>query len=487
MTMQPTPMTSSDVGMDQVMQAIAVVEPVIEQVSDKLWHLAEISLEEVESAKFLLEVLTNQGFTIVSTGTAGTPTAFVAEWGLGTPRLGILLEYDALPGVGNAAVPCQQARQDGKTSGHACGHNLIGSAALGTAIALKQLMTEHNLPGTLRVFGCAAEETEGVKVYMAREGLFNDLDAVLHCHPFEYGMVGNVRTTATSQMRIEFFGKTAHAGNSPWLGRSSVDAAELFAHALNLMREHVEPTARLHYIYESAGLAPNIVPDYAKIWMTARDVDRPHVDAIVEWVQQAAEGAAMATQTRALVSNYYGMYDLLPNTPLAQRMQSHLERIGVPQWTEAEQTFARQIQQYVGLEPKGLITTPTPLPQEPKLGGSIDVGDVSYCTPTMGIAMPSIPLGVSLHTWSATATHGMSIGLKSAIQMAKVLTATGFDLLIDSDLRQAARADFEKRTAGKPYVSPLPSDRRQPFGLPEWMREDSCREMFSGVDTHVTH
>jgi aminobenzoyl-glutamate utilization protein B len=483
MTTQPT--VSHDLAMDSVMQAIATVEPIIQQVSDKLWHLAEISLEEVESAKFLLDLLSAQGFTIVSTGTAGTPTAFVAEWGAGQPQLGILLEYDALPGMGNAAVPCKQAREDGKTSGHGCGHNLIGSAALGTAIALKHLMTDQQISGRLRVFGCAAEETEGAKVYMAREGLFNDLDAVLHCHPFEYGMVGNVRTTATNQMRIEFLGKTAHAGNSPWLGRSAVHAAELFAHAINLMREHLEPTARLHYVYESAGMAPNIVPDYAKIWLNVRDVDRPHVDATVEWVKQAAEGAAMATQTRAVFHNYFGMHDLLPNTPLAQRMQSHLERIGVPQWTEAEQAFARELQQTVGLEPKGLMTAPLPLPQEPKLGGSIDVGDVSYCTPTMGIAMPSIPLGVSLHTWSATATHGTSIGLKCAIQMAKVLTATGFDLLLDGELRQAARADFEQRTAGKPYVSPLPSDRTQPFGLPDWMREDACREMLSGAAAHV--
>ncbi len=485
MTRQSTSMTPPESAAERIMQAIAAAEPIIEQVSDKLWHLAEISLEEVESAKFLLEVLSAQGFTIVSTGTANIPTAFVAEWGSGDPRLGILLEYDALPGLGNEPVAHQQHRQDGKTSGHGCGHNLIGSAALGTAIALKQLMTEQQIPGTLRLFGCAAEETEGAKVYMAREGLFNDLDAVLHCHPFEYGMVGNVRTTATSQMRIEFFGKTAHAGNTPWLGRSSVDAAELFAHAVNLMREHVEPTARLHYVYENAGIAPNIVPDYAKIWMTARDADRPRVNAIVEWVKQAAEGAAMATQTRAVVHNYYGMYDLLPNAPLAKRMQSHLERIGVPQWTEAEQAFARELQQNFGLEPKGLVTAPLPLPPEPKLGGSIDVGDVSYCTPTMGIAMPSLPVGVSLHTWCATATHGMSIGLKCAIQMAKVLTATGFDLLTDSDLRQAARVDFERRTEGKPYVSPLPSDRQQPFGLPEWMREDSCREMLSGAQAHV--
>jgi aminobenzoyl-glutamate utilization protein B len=397
-------MTTQTITPEALLQAIDSVQPIIEQVSDKLWHLAETSLQEVQSAKYLVELLQAQGFTIVSTSTAGIPTAFVAEWGSGTPTLGILLEYDALPGLGNEAVSCKQARQDGTTSGHGCGHNLIGSAALGSALALKKVMTEHNIPGTLRVFGCAAEETEGAKVYMAREGLFHGLDAVLHCHPFEVAVVANIRLSAVNQIRVEFFGTTAHAGMTPWLGRSAVHAAELFAHSVNLMREHLEPTARMHYVYESAGLAPNVVPDYAKIWLTTRDVDRTRVNATTEWLRQAAEGAAMATQTRANFILYFGMYDLLPNTPLAERMQTHLERVGVPQWTEAEQTFARELQQSFGVEPKGLTTTIIPLQNERTLGGSSDVGDVSWLAPTMGLAMPSIPSGVSLHTWAATAS-----------------------------------------------------------------------------------
>lgn len=268
---------------------------------------------------------------------------------------------------------------------------------------------------------------------------------------------------------------------TPWLGRSAVHAAELFAHSINLMREHLEPTARMHYVYESAGLAPNVVPDYAKIWLTTRDIDRTRVNATTEWLKQAAEGAAMATQTQCNFILYFGMYDLLPNTPLAERMQAHLERVGVPQWTDDEQTFARELQQSFGVEPKGLTTKIIPLQYDLALGGSSDVGDVSWLAPTMGLAMPSIPSGVSLHTWVATAAHGMSIGLKSAIGMAKVLAATGLDILTDSGLRQAARADFERRTAGHTYVSPIPSERTQPFGLPEWMTQDACREMFSGI------
>ncbi len=474
-------MTNKTIDPEQVLQAVDAVQAIIEQASDKLWHLAEVSLEEVKSAEYLLALLQEQGFTIVSTGTAGIPTAFVAEWGTGGAKLGILLEYDALPGLGNEPVSCKQARKDGTTSGHGCGHNLIGSAALGAALALKKVITEKGLSGTIRLYGCASEETEGAKVYMAREKLFDDLDAVLHCHPFEHALIGNVRTNATNSIRVEFLGTSAHAGMTPWLGRSSVHAAELFAHSVNLMREHLEPTARMHYVYESAGLAPNVVPDYAKMWMTIRDIDRTRVVATTEWVRQAAEGAAMATQTKANFILYFGMYDLLPNTPLAQRMQGYLEQVGAPAWTEAEQTFACELQTNLGLEPKGMPTTIVPLQNEPALGGSTDVGDVSWSVPTMGVGMPSVPIGIGMHTWAATATHGMSIGRKAAVGMAKVLAATGMDILTDSEFRQAAKADFERRTAGKPYVSPLPADRKQPFGMPEWMTVDACREMFNGV------
>jgi len=474
-------MATKTITPETLLQAVDAVQPVIEQASDKLWHLAEVSLEEVKSAEYLVALLQEQGFTIVSTGTAGIPTAFIAEWGSGEPKLGILLEYDALPGLGNEAVSCKQPRKDGTTSGHGCGHNLIGSGALGAALALKQTMTEYNINGTLRIYGCASEENEGAKVYMAREKLFQDLDAVLHCHPIDQAIIGNLRTAANNSIRIEFSGTPAHAGISPWLGRSAVHAAELFAHGINLMREHLEPTARLHYVYENAGLAPNVVPDYAKIWLTVRDVDRARVNATTEWLRQAAEGAAMATQTRSNFILYFGMYDLLPNTPLAQRMQSHMEHIGIPAWTDTEQSFARELQSNFGVEPKGMATHVVPLQNEPALGGSTDVGDISWSVPTMGVAMPSIPLGISLHTWAATATHGMSIGKKAAIAMAKVMAVTGLDILTDSELRQAAKADFERRTAGKPYVSPLPDDRKQPFGMPDWMTEDACREMFSGV------
>jgi aminobenzoyl-glutamate utilization protein B len=451
-------------------QAVEQTRPTIDRLAGELWQLAELSLEEVKSAQMIMDVLRGEGFTITSKGTANVPTAFIAEWGTEKPILGILVEYDALPGLGNEPVPQKQPRKDQVASGHGCGHNLLGSAAVGAAIALKNLMAEHHIPGTLRVFGCAAEETEGAKVYMAREGLFDDLDVALHWHPGDDAAVSNSRTAATNSIRIEFFGKAAHAGGVPWLGRSAVHAAELCAHGINLMREHVEPTARIHYVFEKGGEAPNVVPDYARIRLYVRDIDREHVEASTAWLKQIVEGAALATQTRGVALVYSGIYDLLPNRPLAERMQAHLERIGIPAYTDAEQTFAKDLQDNFGIEKQGMASTAIPLPDdEPAFGYSTDVGDVSWCTPTMGCGMPTVPLGIGMHTWAATASHGTSIGLKGAFYAARVLAATGIDILTDAGLRQAARADFLRRTDGKPYVSPLGPEMKRPLEIPDWV------------------
>jgi aminobenzoyl-glutamate utilization protein B len=462
--------------------AIEATRPIIERICDEVWDLAETSLHEVQSAAVHLRELQAAGFTIASTGTSGVPTAFIAEWtqGIGGPKVGFLSEYDALPSLGNEAVPRQEVRKDGKTSGHGCGHNLIGAALTGAAIAARQVMAEHSIPGTLRVYGCAAEETEGAKIYMAREGLFHDLDAALHWHPSHIAIIMNVRMTANNSVKVEFFGKSAHAGNEPWKGRSALDAMELAAHALNQMREHLEPTARTHYVFDASGAAPNVVPDYARMWLMVRDKDRTRVVATTEWVKQIAEGAALATQTKAKVNVYFGLYDLLPNAPLAERMQQHLESVGVPAWTDEEQAFARACEREMGMAEKGLTTIIYPLQPEVDLGGSSDVGDVSWITPTMGVSIPMMP-DVSAHTWVMTACAGTSIGRKCAVAAAHVLALTAFDVMADSDLRAAAHADFAKRTEGFTYVSPLPPDQKHPVGLPEWLNNDGSVETMAGL------
>ncbi len=436
----------------------------MERISETVWNLAELSLEEHESAKVHMRELEAAGFE-VSTGTAGVETAFLAERRLGAgPVVGFLSEYDALPGLGNEAVPRKEARADGKTNGHGCGHNLLGAALTGAAIATADALETSGGTGTVRVYGCAAEEAEGAKVYMARDRLFEDVDACLHWHPWSIAGVMNMRLAAVNTVRLAFHGRTAHAGMEPWNGRSALDGLELAAHAINLMREHIEPTARTHYMYEEAGEAPNVVPDYARMLLLIRDIDRAHVVATTEWVKQIAEGAALATQTRAEVDVFFGMHDLLPNTPLAERMHAHLAAVGVPKWTDEEQAFARECQVNMGLPEMGLTADVIPLQPETAIGGSSDVADVSWNAPTMGVVMPTVPLGVSMHTWAVTACGGMSIGLKGAHAATDVLTRTALDILSDADLRTAARADFERRTEGVEYVSPLPEGQPSPRG-----------------------
>jgi aminobenzoyl-glutamate utilization protein B len=464
-------------------RAVDAIGPVIDRICAEVWDLAEIAFEEEESSRVHLRELAAAGFAIHGTGASGIPTAFLAEWsqGQGGPKVGFLPEYDALPGLGNAATPRQEPRADGKTSGHGCGHNMLGAALTGAAIAAKRLMESSGVPGTLRVYGCAAEETEGAKVYMARDGHFDDLDACLHWHPAPIAGVLNVRMAAVNMLTIEFRGRTAHAANEPWQGRSALHAMELAVHGLNVMREHLEPTARTHYIVESGGLSPNVVPDYARLRLMVRDVDRARVVATTEWVRQIAAGAAMATQTEATVNQFFGLHDLLPNTPLAERTQAHLEAVGVPAWSAEEQAFARACQREMGLEEKGMATGVLPLMPEPAVGGSSDVAEASWLTPTMGIAMPTMPLGVSLHSWPVTACGGMSIGRVATHAAARVLARTALDVLTDADLRAAARADFARRTEGLTYVSPLPPTQAHPVGLPAGMTTDGAAEMVSDM------
>jgi len=437
--------------------AIAAATPAIERICAEVWEHAELSLEEVASAQVHIRELEAAGFTITSRGTSGQETAFIADWELGSdcPRIGFLPEYDALPGLGNASVARQEPAPNGKTSGHGCGHNLLGAGCTGAAIALKVILEQEGIPGLVRVYGCAAEETTGAKVFMARDGLFDDLDACLAWHSAPIAATGLVRTAAVNNVSVEFFGRTAHAGTDPWNGRSALDALELFCHGLNLMREHVKPTVRIHYVVESGGETPNVVPDYTRLRMFIRDENREGVESTTQWARELAQGAAMGTQTRAEFTVAFGLYDLLPNTPLVERLFTHLHAVGVPAWSEEEQAFARECQRNFGAAEIGMAPQPLPLLPDRAEGGSTDVGDVSWNTPTVAFVYPSFPLGIGLHTWPVTACGGMSIGTKSALGAATIMTRLAWDLLTDAELRTAARDDFDTRRAGRPFVSPL--------------------------------
>lgn len=457
---------------NEVFAAVDKLQPVIENVALTVWEKSELSLVELESSAFLMDVLQKNGFKITSKGTAQVPTAFIAEYGVGKPIIGIMTEYDALPELGTQPTPTRTPREDGVTSGHGCGHNLIAAGGVGSAIALKNMMEQHKVPGTIRVYGAAAEEAEGAKVYMARAGVFNDIDAILHWHPNSAAGLWYSRTAAVSMLYVEFNGKAAHAGLEPWKGRSALDAVEQFCHGVNLMREHVKPTARLQYIITNGGNSPNVVPDFASIKMFCRDIDRAHVDESIAWLKDIAKGAALATQTEYLAVNYFGMHDLLPNTTMATRMQQYLEAAGVPEYTASEIAFAKEIQKSAGVESTGMTQSVIPLPaQVPTMGGSTDVGDASWITPTMGTFMPTMPENVGVHTWMATSCHGMSIGVKGATQAAKVLAATGWDLMTDKKFLAEVQAEFKEQTKDFTYKSPIPDIIKEPVLLPEELKK----------------
>jgi aminobenzoyl-glutamate utilization protein B len=446
------------------LEAASQLEDLTGEISRDLWKLSETALREEQSAKRLSEALTTEGFTVDS-GVAGLPTAFLATWGEGRPIIGILAEYDALPGVGNAAVPERSPREDGVTAGQGCGHNLFGAASVVGAIAVKRAMEELGLGGTLRLYGTPAEETVVGKVYMAREGLFDDLDVGIDWHPGTETGTRNQPGRAMNSFTIEYFGQAAHAALDPWNGRSALDAVELMNYGVNLMREHVEPTARIHYVIPDGGDAPNVVPEYAKVWYYVRDVNRETVQGYYDRILKIAEGAALATGTTHKVSLITGVHECLMNRPLQEAVQANLELVGGPEYSEEEQDFARRLQRFLEVEEKGYVGDVLPLEDEvqPPEGGSTDVCEVSYIVPEIGFRVTTAAAGVPWHSWATTACHGTSAGIKGAVVAAKVIALTAADLVTDPELLSAAREDFLERSGGRPYQSPIPADQPRPL------------------------
>lgn len=439
------------------------IQTVIEDMAIKLWEYSELPLQETQSANLLISKLEEAGFN-VETDVADMPTAFVATYGSGSPVIGIFAEYDALPGVGNQPVPERKPRSDGVTSGHGCGHNLFGAASVGGAIALKVLLEKNNLKGTLKLFGTPAEETVVGKVYMAKAGVFKGLDAVIEWHPGSENEVRNQTGRAMNSFEVEFFGQAAHGSADPWNGRSALDAVELMNYGVNLMREHIKPTARIHYVIPHAGEAPNVVPEYAKVWYYVRDINRDEVKKYYDRILEIARAAALATETTHKVHLITGVHEYLLNRPLQEALQKNLELVGAPRFTEKEQEFARSLQRFVNKEEKGFNDEIKPLPDKPGEveGGSTDVAEVSWIVPTAGFSVTTAAEEVPWHSWATTACHGTEAGRKGAVIAAKVFAATGIDLLTNSTLLKESKAFFLKATDGKPYQSPIPVDQKPP-------------------------
>jgi aminobenzoyl-glutamate utilization protein B len=423
-------------------------------LADQVWAFAETALRETRSAAVLADHAERQGFR-VERGVAGMPTAFVASYGEGRPVIAVLGEYDALPGLSQKAVPERAVLREG-APGHGCGHNLFGAASLGAAIAVKELIAAGKLSGTVRFYGTPAEEAIGGKVYMTRDGLFRDVDVALAWHPADRTHADMEGGQALVDLVVEFEGRTAHAAFDPWNGRSALDALELFTHGVNMMREHVKPTVRMHYVIKDGGNAPNIVPDHAGLWIWARDFERKGVDEVLARLRPMAEGAALMAGVTAKVSVQAGDYEMLVNEAGERLLDANLRWLGPIAYTPEEDAFAKALQKAAGVEPVGMETAIGPLEGQEKEGGSTDVGDVSWNVPTLHVSVTTAPRGVPWHAWPVVASGGMSIGHKGMIQAAKTLAATMVDLFDDPAARAAVRAEFEEKARGFVYVPFIP-------------------------------
>lgn len=460
------------------LEFIARHAPRLQAIAGEIWRNPELALQEHHAARLLANELEQAGFE-VETGTGGMPTAFVARWGQGRPYIGILAEYDALPGLSQTVSALPEPVNEG-APGHGCGHNLFGAACLGAALAAQAALRESRLPGTLFLYGCPAEETLAGKVFMAKAGAFDELDAALTWHPGAFNTAASAGNSslALNMAKFNFHGLPAHAAAAPHMGKSALDAAILMDVGVNYLREHVEPEVRLHSVITNGGGAPNVVPPYAQIWYYVRAPRRDQVEKVYQRVLDIAQGAALMTATTYDVDFVTGCYDLLENQALDQLMHEKLQKLGGPGFSAEDLAFAAELQRSVdpamlemglqramrhfNLQPEDLAS---PLSEailvetqvNHVMSGSTDVGDVSHIVPTGGnLSTACAPIGTPPHSWQTVAAAGSGIGFKGMLLAAKVLALSALELVEKPELLRAARDEFEKATRGKPYVSPIP-------------------------------
>lgn len=428
------------------------------QIAQEIWSLAEMGYQEEKSSALLQQTLSDAGFAI-KTRVAGIPTAFTAEYGSGSPIIGIMGEYDALPGLSQQAV--SEKKSAGKAAGHACGHHLFGTASTAAAIATKDWLVANKMEGTIRFYGTPAEEGGSGKVFMVREGLFDDVDVALHWHPGAQNAASAGAALANKSAKFRFYGISAHAAASPEMGRSALDGIEAMNMMVNMMREHVPEKARIHYVITDGGKAPNVVPDFAEVYYYARHNTRDVVIEIFDRIVKAAEGAALGTGTTMDYEMIGGTHELLPNLTLQKLMHDNLTKIGGMDYTNEEKVFADKIAISLGQEGANLTTAKSiqPYKTEAKAFGSTDVGDVSFTVPTVGMSAATWVPGTPAHSWQAVAAGGTSIGKKGMMIAAKTLALTAIDLFKDKQLVSDAKKEFvERRGTDFKYI-PLLGDR----------------------------
>ena len=452
------------------------------KISDEIWRFAELGLIEHKSSSLLIKELEKHGFKI-ERGVAGMSTAFIASYGDSKPIIAIMGEYDALPGLSQKKVPYKEPLEPGKP-GHGCGHNIHGASGMAAAIAVRYAMEKYGLKGTVRFYGCPAEENFSGKVFMVRDGCFRDVDAAISHHPGSMNCATLKSCLALNSAKFHFYGKAAHAGGSPDQGRSALDAVELMDIGVNFLREHIIQDARIHYIIEKGGNQPNIVPDYARSWYYVRAPEREQVEFIYNWVLDIAEGAAKMTRTELKHEFLGGLYNRIPNRVISETIVRNMREIGLPKYTDEEIKFAEEIAKSIPPEMKiealrrskrpgwerlidKLIDDeiPDPWGEGDVSHGSTDVADVSWQAPTVEFSTATWVLGTPGHSWQATAQSGVGLGHKSLIFASKVMALTVIDLMTNVDLLNEAKEEFKQRLRGRKYKSPIPPDMRPPIDI----------------------
>lgn len=426
-------------------------------LSNQIWSYEEVAFQEEQSAKALIEYAEANGFKVTK-GVGEIPTAFVAEYGSGSPVIGIMGEFDALPGLSQKPVPYKDPMNEG-SAGHGCGHNLFGVASLGAATAVKELIESGELQGTVRFYGTPAEEKFFGKLWMIRAGVFDDVDVMMDWHPSAETKANVQSGLALVDFMVEFTGQAAHASADPWNGRSASDALELYTTGINYYREHVKPTVRIHYHIQNAGEVVNVVPDYSKIWTRVRDTRRAGMEEVWKQVERIAEGAAIMANVDYKIRLISGVHEVLVNRTGAARLQKNLEYLGTIDYTSEEEEFAKSIQKATFKPEVGLDMEIRPMEEtlEHPRGGSTDVGDVSWNVPTIRLSATTAPKGTPWHSWAVVACGGMSIGHKGMLYASKALSMTMVDLFQDEKLRTAVKVEFKERKGDYEYKGLIPA------------------------------
>jgi len=433
-------------------------------VARQIWDYAELGFQEEKSSALLQKTLADAGF-VVEKGVAGMPTAFTASFGSGKPVIVLIGEFDALPGLSQAAGDGARNPLKAGAPGHGCGHNLLGTASAAAAIALKEWLVQTKRPGTLRYYGSPAEEGGGGKVYMVREGLLRDVDAVIGWHPGDQNIANPSSSLATIAADVRFYGTAAHAAASPDRGRSALDGIEAFDYMLNMMREHVPQETRIHYVIKKGGVASNIVPDFAEGEYQARHPDMRVLQGIWDRVLKAAEGAALGTGTRVEHQVITSYWNVLPNETLAAVQHRNLSKVGGVQYSAEEQAFAEKIR-------ATLISPATPMGSQMNVqpitlglvgSASTDMGDISWNVPTVQMSAATFAPGVPAHSWQAVACAGMSIGVKGMMVAAKTMALTAADLFADPATIAKAKEEFLQKRGGADFKYTTIVPTRPPF------------------------